>query len=140
MPKREVGLNQLARATLNKFIEFLNKWDEDEKRTYPAYEGYEFKWEDFFKYDETKLLKDFEVSSYGLGPERIIVMQAGTGDEGGPSLLIAKFVKDDVNPGRPKDGSWHMRWLLQEFDTMGQLIWSDGKWQNVPELAEVSNG
>ena len=135
MPKQEIGLNPPARVALKKYIEYLNLWQEDEKRRYPDYEGHKFEWEDFFKYGETKLLKDFDVPGYFT--ERIIVMQVGTGDEGGPSLLIAKFARDG-KPGRPREDEWMMRWMMQEFDTMGAMIWSEGKWLNVPELEAVS--
>lgn len=136
MPTKLAELNSLAIMTLEKFIEFLNMWENEQLRRYPEEPVHDYEVMEFFKFDETKLLKDVVLPvGYSGHAERMIIMTAGTGDEGGPSLLVAKWRRWDPQPGRPKKGEWELQWMVQEFDTIGRMIWDyHGGWQNAPEL------
>lgn len=120
-----------AHVALKKFIDYVNLWLRYEYRDNMK-ELVQLTVEEFFKYGETRVV---DVVSIAPG-EELQIFWAGYGDEGGPSLIVAKFrnwpLQEEPKKGRPIEGSWELQWLMQEFDTMGSMIWSEGKFVNTP--------
>lgn len=130
-----------ANEALVKYIEWLNLWQDYEAGQVTDMEERErervygkLTMEMFHNYPgTTKLL---EVVRLGRG-EEIVIFDAGYGDEGGSATMIAKFENADLlyggKSGRPAQDSWQLQWIVQEFDSMGSMIYSEGKFFGIPE-------
>lgn len=124
-PPNDERLEGLAKIVFDHGLEYTNRW-------LASYNGPPIDPDDFYRYQQTFLLADIRLPS-----SRLISIQTGYGDDGGPVVLTASFRFGYY----PDATNWSLHWIVQEFDATPTLIYgADSRgvldFLNLPEEAE----
>ena len=130
------ALPPIAEAAIQRYLEWLNLWDEENTEVMGANPVTRAMCDEFN--DPPRMLNDW------ISPGRInrtmTIYVNPYHDEGGPTILTA-FCSNYQNPSDPSyDANWTLDHIIQLFDTMAQFILNEGCLTNLPGAADSGEG
>lgn len=135
-------LGLAAEQAIAAYTDWLNEWHKGEGDINGDGKPTQVTRVDYDEYDDPPVLihefrehPDDDPRTYIFDNLMLIIRCTPYHDEGGHTILTAWFTYTDrvFGADNPDDASWRLTDMVQEFDTMRQLIFKDSRLINTPD-------
>lgn len=130
------NLGPAAEQAIAAYTEWLNEWHEEEGDVNGDGKPTRVTRADYDEYDDPPILvhefreyPDADPGTYLFDDLMLIIRCSPYHDEGGHTILTAWFTFREGNRGL----TWYLTNMVQEFDTMRQMIFDEGCLTNTPQ-------